>query len=175
VVHSVSEPSSSDATLAGLVCIAPGPAREPWIPLLELADEPEPLRVYLQEGDLYALSDPDGSPRAAILVIEDRPGVAELRAVAVAETAQGQGVGTVMIDAVLSLLAERGVRTAVVGTASSGVRQLGFYQRCGFRLSHVERDFFTAAKGYPAGLIENGIAIRDMVWMDRDLRGLLSV
>jgi hypothetical protein len=52
------------------------------------------------------------------------------------------------------------------------VRQLAFYQRCGFRLDRVERDFFTVAKGYPADLAENGIPIRDMVWMDRDLSSM---
>ncbi len=157
---------------AELACIGPGPEREPWIRLLELADEPEPLRTYLQEGELFALTGPDGTPRAAILVIEDPPGVAELRAVAVAEAVQGQGVGTVVVDAVLSLLAARGVRTAVVGTASSGVRQLAFYQRCGFRFSRVERDYFTPEKGYPPDLTENGIPTRDMVWMEHDLAGL---
>jgi GNAT superfamily N-acetyltransferase len=152
-----------------VVEVPAGAAREPWVPLLELADEPEPLREYLQDGDLYGLLDPDGDPAAAILVINDEPGVAELRAVAVAESVQGQGVGTAMVNAVLTVLAARGVNTALVGSASSGVRQLGFYQRCGFRLTHVERDFFTAAKGYPPDLTENGIAIRDMVWMDRAL------
>jgi GNAT superfamily N-acetyltransferase len=141
--------------------------------LLELADEPEPLRAYLQDGDLYTMADSAGAPAAAILVIEEEPGVAALRAVAVAEAVQGQGVGTVMVSSVLFVLARDGKHTAVVGTASSGVRQLAFYQRCGFRVSHIERDFFTEAKGYPPGLSENGIAIRDMVWMDRDLRGLL--
>ena len=74
-----------------------------------------------------------------------------------------------MVEAVLEILRERGTRSVVVGTASSGVRQLAFYQRCGFRVSHVERDFFTEAKGYPADLTENGIPTRDMVWMDRSL------
>jgi ribosomal protein S18 acetylase RimI-like enzyme len=95
--------------------------------------------------------------------------VAELRAVAVAAPEQGSGLGTRMIDAVLGLLRSRGVRRVVVGTASSGVRQLAFYQRCGFRLTHVERDFFTPERGYPAGISENGIPTRDMVWMDREL------
>lgn len=144
-----------------------GPERERWAPLLELADEPEPLRVYLQDGDLYGLVGADGAPCAAILVITETPGVAELRAVAVAEAVQGQGVGTLMVNATLFVLAQLGVRRAIVGTASSGIRQLAFYQRCGFRLSHVERDFFTPDKGYPADLTENGIPIRDMVWMDR--------
>ena len=159
-------------TGAELARIGPGPDREHWISLLELADEPEPLRAYLQEGELFALRGADGTPRAAILVIEDRPGVAELRAVAVTEAKQGQGVGTAIVDAVLALLAERGVRTAVVGTASSGVRQLAFYQRCGFRLSRVERDYFTPERGYPPDITENGIPTRDMVWMERDLAGL---
>jgi ribosomal protein S18 acetylase RimI-like enzyme len=152
-----------------LIVVAPGAPREPWVPLLELADEPEPLRAYLQDGELLGYVDGDGRPLAAILVIEAEPGVAELRAVAVAERAQGVGVGTGLVAAVLERLRERGTRTVVVGTASSGVRQLAFYQRCGFRVSHVERDFFTEAKGYPAGIRENGIPTRDMVWMDRTL------
>jgi GNAT superfamily N-acetyltransferase len=155
-----------------LVEIPAGPDRLGWIPLLELADEPAPLLEYLGDGDLYGFVGPDGSPHGAILVISESPGVAELRAVAVAEALQGQGLGTLMINAVLFVLAQRGTRRAIVGTASSGVRQLAFYQRCGFRLTHVERDFFTPEKGYPADLAENGIPIRDMVWMDRDLASL---
>jgi hypothetical protein len=63
----------------------------------------------------------------------------------------------------------RGSVGSVVGTASSGTRQLGFYQRLGFRLTHVERDCFTEDRGYPPGLSENRIATRDMVWMAREL------
>jgi ribosomal protein S18 acetylase RimI-like enzyme len=152
-----------------LVEIAAGPARELWVPLLELADEPEPLRAYLQDGDLFGLVGADGSPLGAVLAIHESSDRAELRAVAVDEAVQGQGVGSLMVSTVLFVLASRGTRTVRVGTASSGVRQLAFYQRCGFRLSHVERDYFTAEKGYPSGLTEHGIAIRDMVWMDREV------
>jgi ribosomal protein S18 acetylase RimI-like enzyme len=152
-----------------LVEVPAGPERERWVPLLELADEPDPLRAYLQDGDLFGLVGPDGSPRGAVLVIHESSPVAELRAVAVAEAVQGQGIGSLMVSTVLFVLASRGTRTVRVGTASSGVRQLAFYQRCGFRLTHVERDYFTTEKGYPPGLTEHGIAIRDMVWMDREL------
>jgi ribosomal protein S18 acetylase RimI-like enzyme len=152
-----------------VVTVAPGPAREAWVPLLELADEPEALASYLHDGELFGLTDGDGRPRAAILVVASGPDEAELRAVAVAAAEQGRGLGTRMIDTVLDVLDSRGVRRVVVGTASSGVRQLAFYQRCGFRLTHVERDFFTPERGYPSGLGENGIPTRDMVWMDREL------
>lgn len=155
-----------DEAAVELRMVAVGPERERWAPLLELADEPVPLRAYLQQGDLYGLVRRDGSPRAAILVILQNPETAELRAVAVAEREQGRGIGSRMLAATMTVLAARGVRTVVVGTASSGVRQLAFYQRLGFRLSRVERDYFTEVKGYPPGLTEHGIPVRDMVWMD---------
>jgi ribosomal protein S18 acetylase RimI-like enzyme len=153
-----------------VVTIEPGPAREAWIPLLELADEPVPLRGYLHDGTLYGVVDvASGEPLAAVLVIDLDDTSAELRAVAVAEAAQGVGLGSAVVEEVCGRLRGRGVRRVVVGTATSGVRQLAFYQRVGFRLSHVERDFFTSEKGYPADLAENGIPTRDMAWMDREL------
>ena len=62
------------------------------------------------DGDLFGLVGRDGTPRAAILVLEVEPGVAELRAVAVAESMQDQGVGTRLMSTVLMRLADRGVR-----------------------------------------------------------------
>jgi ribosomal protein S18 acetylase RimI-like enzyme len=87
--------------------------------------------------------------------------------VAVAEADQGAGIGRQMLEQVCRHLRGSGTRTVVVGTASSGGRQLAFYQRVGFRLSHIERDYFTGARGCPDDITENGIPTRDMVWMDR--------
>lgn len=145
-------------------------SREDWSVLLELADEPEPLRRYLHDGTLYGVVDKrTGRKVAAVLVIDIDDERAELRAVAVDETDQGRGVGSWMVREVCDRLCARAVRHVVVGTANSGTRQLAFYQRLGFRLTHVEPDFFTEERGYPADLSENGIPSRDMVWMTRDL------
>jgi GNAT superfamily N-acetyltransferase len=150
--------------------IASGRARETWVELLELADEPAPLRRYLNEGTLYGVvDDASGRPRAAVLTIDRSDSATELRAVAVAESEHGTGLGSWLVSEVCDRLRDRGIRRVVVGTATSGVRQLAFYQRLGFRLERIERDFFTAEKGYPADLSENGIPTRDMAWMDREL------
>ncbi len=127
------------------------------------------MRRYLQDGVLYGVRDGAGSPRAAVLVVDRGDGVAELKAVAVAEDAQGTGVGTRFVGEVLARLRRDGYSRAVVGTSSAGVRQLAFYQRLGFRLSHIERDFFNAAHGYAPGMVEDGVPVRDMVWMDQAL------
>jgi GNAT superfamily N-acetyltransferase len=149
--------------------IPAGPERARWVPLLELADEAEPLQRYLQDGVLYALEGETGEPLAAVLVVDTGDRAAELKAVAVAEPAQGTGVGTRVVNEVLAQLRAGGYTRAIVGTSNAGVRQLAFYQRLGFRLSHIERDFFNAERGYPPNIVWQGLPERDMVWMDQDL------
>jgi len=145
-----------------------GPQRDAYLPLLRLADDSESeVRRYYQKGDLYAV---DGDiPIGVALVIVKRDETVELKAVAVDIAKHNQGIGRRMLAAVLADLKARGVRRVVVGTASAGIGQLAFYQKAGFRLHSVERDFFSAARGYPEGLQENGIPVRDMVWMDQQL------
>ena len=103
------------------------------------------------------------------LAIAEPDGGVELKAVAVAPELHGQGVGQRMLALVLAELRAAGVRHVTVGTGNSGIGQLAFYQKAGFRLSRIERDFFSPARGYPEGLEENGIPLRDMVWMDQEL------
>jgi ribosomal protein S18 acetylase RimI-like enzyme len=84
-------------------------------------------------------------------------------------TQQNRGIGRRMLAAVIEELHRRGVRRAIVGTANAGIGQLAYYQKAGFRLLHIERDFFSPARGYPAVMEDNGIRLRDMVWMDLEL------
>jgi hypothetical protein len=37
-----------------------------------------------------------------------------------------------------------------------------------FRFWRIERDVFAPERGYPEGLEENGIPLRDMVWLDQE-------
>ena len=55
----------------------------------------------------------------------------------------------------------------VAENAAADVGNLCFYQRQGFRLRSIDRDAFTAATGYPPGIVIDGIPLRDRVWFDR--------
>jgi ribosomal protein S18 acetylase RimI-like enzyme len=155
-------------TSTQLRIVPAGPERDAYRSLLMLADDSEQeVAGYYQHGYLYAL-DEDG-PLGVTLVIPHRDGSVELKAVAVDSGRHNQGIGQRMLAAVLTDLKARGVTRVVVGTASSGVGQLAFYQKAGFRLRAIDRDFFSPARGYPDGLQENGIWVRDMVWMDQIL------
>jgi ribosomal protein S18 acetylase RimI-like enzyme len=147
-----------------------GPGRDAFLPLLRLADDSEmAVRGYYQDGDLYALGDEAGRPTAMALAIPLEDGSVELKAVAVDERRHGQGLGKRLLAAVLANLRERGVRRVVVGTGNAGVGVIAFYQKAGFRLLRIDRDFFSPGRGYPDGLEEDGIPLRDMVWMDQSL------
>jgi ribosomal protein S18 acetylase RimI-like enzyme len=153
-----------------LICVAPGPDRERFLPLLLLADESlEQVRSYMQRGDLYAFVGHDGIAVGIVLTIPVEQDCVELKAVAVDTTQQNLGIGRRMLAAVIEELRRRGVRRAIVGTANAGIGQLAYYQKAGFRLLRIERDFFSPARGYPAVMEDNGIRLRDMVWMDQEL------
>ena len=74
-----------------------------------------------------------------------------------------------MLAAVLVDLRARGVSRVVVGTSNAGIGQIAFYQKAGFRLWRIERDYFTPEKGYDPEEREHGLAHRDMVWFDQEL------
>jgi ribosomal protein S18 acetylase RimI-like enzyme len=151
--------------------IPAGADREPFVPLLLLADEPEPLRSYLNTGDLYVLQDATGATLGATVVLpwHDEETTAELKAVAVDASTHNRGLGKRMLRAVLDNLRARGMKRVVVGTSNAGIGQIAFYQKAGFRLLCIERDYFTAEKGYDPDERENGLPHRDMVWFDQDL------
>jgi ribosomal protein S18 acetylase RimI-like enzyme len=155
---------------ATLQRIPPGAGRERFVPLLLLADESErAVRAYLQLGDLYVYRVGPEDVAGLVLVLPRQDGSVELKAVAVEPALQKRGIGTRMLAAVMHVLRAQHETRVVVGTGNAGIGQLAFYQKAGFRLLSVERDFFTAERGYPALMEENGIRLRDMVWMDLEL------
>ena len=153
-----------------LISVPAGAERERFLPLFLLADESlQQVRSYMQRGELYAFVGPDEVAVGIVLTIPAQLGGVELVSVAVEASQQNRGIGRRMLAAVLDELRRRGVPRAVLGTANAGIGQLAFYQKVGFRLLRIERDFFSPARGYPAVMEDNGIRLRDMVWMDLDL------
>ncbi|MEV4624323.1 GNAT family N-acetyltransferase [Asanoa sp. NPDC049573] len=142
-------------------------SRENLRPLFELAeDSPAQLGSYLDAGCVLVAVLGDEVIGHLQMVDGDRPGVVEIKNMAVRESWQGRRVGARLVRAAIDLLSDDGGSTLEVATASADIGNLRFYQRQGFRMRSVERHAFTAATGYPAGLTIDGIALRDRVWLD---------
>ena len=138
--------------------------------LFELAeDSAAELDSYIGAGRvLVAVSDGEVIGHLQLTGTDDAR-QAEIKNMAVLETRQGQGVGRLLVQAAVELAAAEAVTTVVVATAAADLGNLRFYQRQGFRMRSVERDAFTPATGYPAGLLIDGIELRDRVWLDREV------
>jgi predicted N-acetyltransferase YhbS len=135
--------------------------------LFELAeDSTAQLDAYLEQGTVLVAAC-DGEVVGHLQLVTAKPGVLEIKNMAVRPSHQRRGVGAALVAA--ALVAARGGRNPLVqvATAAADTGNLRFYQRLGFRMREIERDAFTEATGYPPGSEVNGIALRDRVWLDR--------
>ena len=104
-----------------------------------------------------------------MIVVGDGDQVAELKSIAVYPDYQGKDLGRRLVDAVIEHAARAGATRLVVTTASADTGNLRFYQKTGFRMVRIVRDFFTADSGYAPKAVINGIPLRDQVVLDRTI------
>ena len=100
-------------------------------------------------------------------LLPTRPGMVELVNIAVDESQQNKGFGKALIQHAIETARSQGYRTIEIGTGNSSISQLALYQKCGFRMTHIDRDFFL--RYYEEPIFENGIQCVDMVRLSREL------
>jgi ribosomal protein S18 acetylase RimI-like enzyme len=127
--------------------------------LLEADPSREKLDAYLPHSTCF-VAKRDGQVVGAYVLQGIAPGIYELMSIAVAPEQQRQGIGTTLLEHAITTVADLGACRLEVGTGSFGY-QLAWYQRAGFRVFAVERDFFL--KNYPEPIYEIGIQLKDML------------
>jgi GNAT superfamily N-acetyltransferase len=138
--------------------------------LFALADDsPRELDAYLDAGRVIVAYDGDRVVGHLQLTDAADAAAAEIRNMAVDPALRGGGIGRALVSAAIALARDEGRAALVVATATADIGNLRFYQRLGFRMRAIERDAFTPATGYPAGLVADGIPVRDRVWLDLPL------
>jgi GNAT superfamily N-acetyltransferase len=136
--------------------------------LFELAeDSATELDSYLYEGRVWVARHGDRIVGHLQVLQGGAVGTAEIKNMAVLDDQQRKGIGKRLVETVRRVLAAESVDTLIVATATADIGNLRFYQRQGFRFRGVERDVFTPDRGYPPGLLIDGIPLRDRVWLDR--------
>jgi GNAT superfamily N-acetyltransferase len=139
--------------------------------LFELAeDSPRQLDAYLDLGDVLVAALAERPVGHIQLIPTGRPGELELKNRAVQPSVQGRGIGRALIEAAFAFARQRDCDSVLVATAAADTGNLRFYQRLGFRMSSVERDAFTPARGYPGSIEVDGIELRDRVWLTIELQ-----
>ena len=135
--------------------------------LLVLADESlELVEEYIQRGQCF-VAEADHKIIGEYVLLPTRPATVELVNIAVNESWQGRGIGKQLVNHAVQHARMLGYQTIEVGTGNSGFGQLALYQKCGFRMVGIDRDFYV--RHYAEEIYENGIQLRDMVRLSQDL------
>ncbi|WIV13722.1 GNAT family N-acetyltransferase [Proteiniborus sp. MB09-C3] len=135
--------------------------------LLLLADPSiEAINDYVHRGGCYAAY-VNNIAIGAYVIIKTRPLTLELVNIAVSEAYRGKGIGKMLILSAIDMAKNEKAKVLEVGTGNSSISQLALYQKCGFRVVGVDRDFFK--KHYKEKIIENGIECVDMIRLSMDL------
>lgn len=162
------------------------PAEAPWPLLLSADPSREKVRGYLAGSTCFAARESfqrEGQPprpggRGEVLGMcvlvplracgdeASGPPAWELMNIAVAESLHHRGLGSALLRRAIEWARSQRAPRIEVGTGSFG-DQLVFYQRAGFRVTGIDRDFFL--RHYTTQLWERGVQHRDMLRLTLEL------
>lgn len=136
--------------------------------LLQLANPSmAAIEADLIDGQCYILNEDPNQPLGAAIMQRVATDTFEIKAIAIIESAQGRHLGKALLHHLIDAARAQGAHTLFVGTANSSLMQLGFYQKSGFRLSHILPNYFL--DHYPEPIFENGLQALDMVYLKLSL------
>ncbi|MFJ7931297.1 GNAT family N-acetyltransferase [Peribacillus sp. NPDC096622] len=139
----------------------------PPMHLLLLADpSTELVEEYLGNGTSFVAVS-DKRMIGVCVLLQKGPELIEIMNIAVDEQYHGRGIGRQLIEHAIGHAREQGYKTIEIGTGNSGIGQLALYQKCGFRITGVDRDFFN--RNYSEAIYENGIKCQDMIRLSQSL------
>lgn len=131
--------------------------------LLLLADEEmQAIQRYIYESVIHVAETDDKIVGIYALYPIDKR-TAEIKAIAVDEAYQNQGIGKLLLRHADSFAQESGFRELFIGTPSVAEKQLSIYKKAGFNWFDTKKDFFIT--NYAEPIFENGVLLKDMAML----------
>lgn len=144
----------------------PSRDKTPYILLLEADPSKRSIQEYLDRGTLY-LGFIDQVMVSCLVLLRTRPNTNEIMNIAVKSEYRGKGIAKQFIRFAEETSKQEGCRSLEVGTGNSSLEQLALYQKAGFRMAYIERNYFI--RHYVQEIYENGIKCVDMIRMEMPL------
>lgn len=136
--------------------------------LLLLADPSIDLvNEYLKSSQVFTVRHNDEIIGVGVL-FPLTPEKVEIKNIAIKPEFQGQGIGSYLIENIVQFAMLNGQKIICIGTANSSIGQLYLYQKLGFEISDIKRNYFT--DNYIDPIFENGIQAKHMLVLTRQLK-----
>lgn len=135
--------------------------------LLLLADPSKDLvEEYVKLSDVF-IAIQNEEILGVIVVFPLTTKAVEIKNLAVKPAFQGKGIGSYLIENAINTAVHNKQKSICIGTANSSVGQLYLYQKHGFEITEIKKDFFI--NNYPEPIYENGIQAKHMLVLTRQL------
>lgn len=152
----------SDFHIELLIDISQAPYR-----LLELADpSKKSIDKYLYKGECY-IATQDKKLIGVIILQAKTINNIEIKNIAIAPEHQGKGFGKHLLRFATRQSKRKGYKKLIIGTGNSSLSQLALYQKEGFEIREVNKDYFL--EKYPQKLYENGIQCKHQLVLEKNL------
>lgn len=136
--------------------------------LLLLADEEmQAIQRYIHQSDIYVVEVSGKLIGVCVLYPVDEFTL-EIKAIAVAEADQNQGIGKQMLKSAEVIAKDKGYNELIIGTPATAHKQLAIYRKAGFELFDVKKNFFIEYYAQP--IFEDGVQLKDMAMLKKQLR-----
>lgn len=139
---------------------------EDWPLLLEADPSKGMIDTYLEQSDLLEVRQQNELIGILVLNSMDEE-TSEIMNLSVREDCQQKGIGRKLIEQALVFSRAKKDRKIMIATGTTSLSALLLYQKCGFRVEAVERDYFT--QHYAEILIENGVVLRDRLILSQEI------
>jgi ribosomal protein S18 acetylase RimI-like enzyme len=135
--------------------------------LLLLADPSKELIEKYLKSSLIFVAEQNKEIIGTVVLQSLSESIAEIKNIAVLPEQQGQGIGTYLIENIITVANREGFKSILIGTANSSIGQIYLYQKLGFEITEIRNNFFI--DNYPEPIYENGIQAKDMIILTQEL------
>jgi len=135
--------------------------------LLLLADETmDAINKYIHASEIY-IAEQNHKVIAVYVLYPINTEIAEIKNIAVDEAYQNQGIGKLLLKDADKRAEQHNYKELIIGTPDTAEKQISIYQKAGFKITGIKKDFFII--NYPEPIIEDGVALRDMVMLSKQI------
>ncbi len=144
----------------------------PYNLLLQADETREGINQYLFDSEVWVARIAGREEPVGVMCLLPLDGdTVELMNIAVDEPFRGKGIGGAMLEKAVEIAAEHGFCEIILGTGTEDCSpaQIRFYERNGFRKSHLRENYFV--EKYPdEPIFENGVQLRHMQVLKRQIK-----
>lgn len=137
-----------------------------WPLLLEADPSTKMIKSYINQSQLLEVH--QAGELIGLLVLKQcNEQTVEIMNLSVRSDFQQQGIGKELIQRAIAKSRDNHYRKMIIATGTTSTGPFLLYQKCGFRVEAIERDYFI--KYYTNELVENGIVLRDRLILSQEI------